>query len=153
MNVFDIEMRRRALARRWRVVSGAVPLCIAAGELLYGTLGSILLLSWPRLLQPMFALVVAGIVALRLAQRAWTPAWKGPSPPDGASAAILVGGAGRFLALAWGFAGACAAMGLLLLLAGAGRRHAYFFEGTAALYFVLYYPRRAFFERIVWLKL
>lgn len=149
MDAFSLEMRRRKAKRLWMLLAAIVPLCILGGEVGFGILhanGA----AWVR----PFLTVAAGLVmAMFVGRRFWLNRWKGPSPPDHETGEAIARNAFRYLYLAWGVATVWALLGLGLLLAGSvPRRLPYVFEGIAAFYFLVYFPRRSFFGVLLWTK-
>ena len=125
-----------------------VPVAILLGELLYGTLSSMQNVSWNELWQPFSIVVIGGIVALRMGRRQWLTPWKGPLPPDAETSARMIESAYKYLRMAWGFAALQALAGMAMMLFASPRENAYVFTGISVVYFLLYFPRKSFFQHL-----
>lgn len=133
----------------WRWFAMSVPATLLPGIVFYGTFGSFEGVRWYTLTTPFFMTVAAGILGLRGLRRVWLRPWKGPGRPPAAEAARIEAGALRFLAAAWLFAALPASFALALCLFEAPREYPFVFELIAVVYFIVYFPRRAYFEALM----
>ena len=149
MDAFALGMRRRQAKRVWMVLAALVPLCWAGGEIGYGILHA----NGAALVRPFLTAAAVLVMAMFVGRRFLIVRWKGPSPPDAETGEAIARKAFGYLYLAWGIAVLWALLGLGLLLAGGvPRRMPYVFEAIAAVYFLVYFPRRSFFGVLLWSK-
>lgn len=139
MKVSTVEQTQAWLAPKWRYFAIVVPLSLLFGELLYGTLGS--MLEWSQIAGPMMLTVVVLIFIMRLFQSIWLIPRRLNAPSSEEAVTRRLRNAARFLLFAWAFSALTALFGMLMFLSQAPRFYGYSLLAIAIVYLMIYYPR------------